>query len=102
MPSMRKARSRVKKREKNATVERSVQISRRKVKINHPIRYRPKEFKKVASLILARPVSMAKPPGVRIMANDNQKPPYDERAVAPNVLPTAISLSTCQMVMDEK
>ncbi len=26
------------------------------------------------------------------MANDSQNPPYDDRAVAPNVLPTAISL----------
>jgi hypothetical protein len=65
----------VKKREQNATVERSVQMSRRKVKMNQPIKYRPKELRKVASLILARPVSMAKPPGVRMMAKDNQKPP---------------------------
>jgi hypothetical protein len=33
---MRKARSRVKKRKKKATVERSVQMSRRKVKMNQP------------------------------------------------------------------
>ena len=35
---------------------------------------------------------MSKPPGVSIMANEIQKPPYDESAVAPKVLPTAISL----------
>jgi hypothetical protein len=37
-PSMRNARSRVKKSRKKATVERSVQISSRKVKMNHAIR----------------------------------------------------------------
>lgn len=37
MPKQRKARSRVKKREKNATVDFKVQSSRRKVKINHPL-----------------------------------------------------------------
>ena len=36
MPSIKKARSRVKKREKKATVERNVQISRRVVKMNQP------------------------------------------------------------------
>ena len=36
IPSIRKARSRVKKRKKKATVERSVQRSRMKVKINQP------------------------------------------------------------------
>jgi hypothetical protein len=37
-PSMRNARSRVKKSRKKATVERRVQISSRKVKMNHAIR----------------------------------------------------------------
>lgn len=36
IPSMRNARSSVKKRKKKATVERSVQMSRMKVKINQP------------------------------------------------------------------
>lgn len=35
---------------------------------------------------------MLNPPGVRMIANEIQNPPYDERAVAPKVLPTAISL----------
>lgn len=35
---------------------------------------------------------MLKPPGVRIMAKEIQKPPYEDRAVAPKVFPTAISL----------
>jgi hypothetical protein len=43
--------------------------------MNQPIRYRPKELRKVASLISARPLSIAKPPGVRMMAKDSQKPP---------------------------
>jgi hypothetical protein len=33
-----------------------------------------------------------KPPGVRMMAVPIQKPPYEARAVAPKVLPSAISL----------
>jgi hypothetical protein len=37
--------------------------------------------------------TMSKPPGVRIMANEIQNPPYEDSAVAPKVLPTAISLS---------
>ena len=36
--------------------------------------------------------AISKPPGVRIIAYEIQNPPYDERVVAPNVLPTAISL----------
>lgn len=34
----------------------------------------------------------AKPPGVRVMANAIQNPPYEDKAVAPKVFPTAISL----------
>jgi len=37
-PSIKKARSRVKKRVKKATVERRVQINSRKVKMNQPMR----------------------------------------------------------------
>lgn len=33
-----------------------------------------------------------KPPGVKMTAKDNQNPPYEDSAVAPNVFPTAISL----------
>ena len=36
---------------------------------------------------------MLNPPGVSVMANEIQNPPYEERAVAPKVLPTAISLT---------
>lgn len=34
-----------------------------------------------------------KPPGVKAIAREIQKPPYDESAVAPKVLPAAISLN---------
>lgn len=37
---------------------------------------------------------MAKPPGVRVMASAIQNPPYEDKAVAPKVFPTAISLET--------
>lgn len=36
--------------------------------------------------------AISKPPGVRMMAVPIQKPPYEDRAVAPKVLPRAISL----------
>ena len=36
--------------------------------------------------------SISKPPGVKIIAKESQKPPYEDKAVAPKVLPTAISL----------
>lgn len=97
MPRSRKAISRVKKSEKNATVERRVHRSKMKVNMNHPIRYKPKELRKVSSLIFARPVSISKPPGVKMMAKDNQNPPYDDSAVAPKVLPTAISLEIVRL-----
>ena len=42
--------------------------------------------------MVARPDSIWNPPGVRMIAKEIQKPPYEDRAVAPNVLPTAISL----------
>ena len=35
---------------------------------------------------------ISNPPGVRMIAYEIQKPPKDESAVAPKVLPTAISL----------
>lgn len=92
IPKSMKAMSRVKKREKNATVDRSVQMSRMKVKMNHPMRKRPNEFKNAASDFATSWVSMLTGAGMRTIAKEIQKPPYDERAVAPNVLPTAISL----------
>lgn len=92
MPSSRKAKSRVKKSKKKATVERSVQMSNRKVKMNHPIRYRPNELRKGAGEFSSSVDAISNPPGVRMMAKEIQKPPYEERAVAPNVFPTAISL----------
>ena len=59
-------------------------------------RYRPKEFKKAASdpSEAVRWLTISNPPGVRIMAKESQKPPYEDNAVAPKVLPTAISLET--------
>ena len=35
---------------------------------------------------------MSNPPGVRVIPTAIQKPPYEDRAVAPKVFPTAISL----------
>jgi hypothetical protein len=67
--------SSVKKRKKKATVERKVQRRRMVVKMNQPIRKRPKELRKLASLVSARAPSMLKPPGVRTMAKEIQKPP---------------------------
>lgn len=55
----------------------------------------PKESWKFSTPPSASSVSTIwNPPGVRMMANESQKPPYEDRAVAPNVLPTAISLRT--------
>lgn len=57
------------------------------------IRKKPNEFAKPRAPSPASiEAMMSKPPGVRIIANESQKPPYDDRAVAPKVLPTAISL----------
>ena len=91
-PRNRKARSRVKKSVKKATVERRVQISSRKVKMNQPMRYSPKESRKGVGDSASSVEAISKPPGVRMMAVPIQKPPYEDRAVAPKVLPRAISL----------
>ena len=92
----RNAMSRVKKSRKKATVERSVQISRMVVKMNQPARKKPKALLKsltptvvVAVDVYAAPMPK---PGVRTQPMAIQKPPYEERAVAPKVFPTAISL----------
>ena len=54
---------------------------------------RPKELSNMAlPPVVSSVSSISKPPGVRTIANEIQKPPYEDRAVAPNVLPTAISL----------
>lgn len=76
------------------SVERSVQNNKMVVKMNQPIKKRPNEFRKSLEVPPPRPVTMLKPPGVRMMAKEIQKPPQDESAVAPNVFPTAISLQT--------
>lgn len=75
MPRSIKAMSRVKKRKKKATVERSVQSSKMKVKINQPMRKRPKELRKAASDLEASCVSMLTGAGIRTMAKEIQKPP---------------------------
>jgi len=91
IPRQRKARSRVKKSEKNATVDLRVHKRSRKVNINQPNKKNPKEFKKTALVPPPSAVTIPKPPGVRVMAKEIQKPPYEESAVAPKVFPTAIS-----------
>jgi len=91
-PSIKNAMSSVKKSVKKATVERRVQINRRKVKMNQPMRYSPKESRKGTGDSASSVDAIWKPPGVKMMAVPIQKPPYDARAVAPKVLPRAISL----------
>jgi len=89
--SMRKARSSVKKSMKNMTVDRSVHSNRMKVKTNQPVRKKPSaEFNESPELSNAAATPKL---GVRMRAYEIQKPPYEDRAVAPKVLPTAISLS---------
>jgi hypothetical protein len=92
IPRRRKAMSRVKKRKKKATVERRVQMTRMVVKMNQPMRKNPKALVKSFLPPEAYAASMSKPPGVRMIAKESQKPPYEESAVAPKVFPTAISL----------
>jgi hypothetical protein len=74
----------------------SVQMSRMVVKMNQPARKKPKALLKsltptvvVAVDVYAAPMPK---PGVRTQPMAIQKPPYEERAVAPKVFPTAISL----------
>ena len=95
--------SKKKNNKKKATVERSVQSSSTNVKMNQPSRKNPKAFAKsltpapvgfpVVLSVVAYAATISKPPGVRTIAKESQKPPYEDRAVAPKVLPTAISLS---------
>lgn len=78
MPRSRKARSSVKKSKKKATVDRRVQRSSRVVKIHQPMRYSPKELRKTATFLPPEPsseVTISKPPGVRMIAKESQKPP---------------------------
>jgi hypothetical protein len=97
IPKRRKARSKKKKSRKKATVDRSVQINRIVVKMNHPIRKKPKALLKslTPAPVASYDDTISNPPGVRTTANESQKPPYDDRAVAPKVFPTAISLGSC-------
>lgn len=88
--------SRVKNKKKKATVDLTVQISNRKVKMNQPcsplakhdlldsrhsrdvtIRKRPNESRNADSspLAVVRSATMSKPPGVRMMATAIQNPP---------------------------
>ena len=86
-----------KKSRKKATLERRVQRSNKVVKINHPARKKPKAMSSVVPP-LAVYASMIPKPGVKMIAYEIQKPPYDDRAVAPKVLPTAISLDVVTFV----
>jgi hypothetical protein len=56
------------------------------------MRYSPKESRKGVGDSASSVEAISKPPGVRMMAVPIQKPPYEDRAVAPKVLPRAISL----------
>jgi len=75
MLSIRKERSSVKNKRKKANDDHSVQTSNTEVKVNHPIRYRPKESRKAALLTATRFYSIPEPTGARVMANDSRKPP---------------------------
>jgi hypothetical protein len=90
IPRRRNAMSRKKNSRKKATVDLKVHIKSKVVKIHHPIRNTPKALTNLLPLYAS---TISNPPGVSTMANDNQNPPYDDKAVAPNVFPTAISLS---------
>jgi len=91
MPSSKNAISSQKNSRKNMTVERSVQSNNIVVKMNQPIKNNPNESRNVDDVPPPRAVTISKPPGVRMIANEIQKPPYEDKAVAPKVLPTAIS-----------
>lgn len=67
--------SRVKNRKKNATVDLSVRRTKIVVKMNHPNKYRLKEFKNGAGESASRVEMISNPPGVRTMAVPIQKPP---------------------------
>ena len=56
------------------------------------MRYKPNESANTFALLASRADWISKPPGVKMMAKEIQKPPKEESAVAPNVFPTAISL----------
>jgi hypothetical protein len=97
MVRRRKARSRKKKSRKKAKVERRVQLRSIVVKMNHPARKNPTAEGKLSSADPLYASPMPKP-GVTTIAYEIQKPPYDDRAVAPKVLPTAISLPNCYYI----
>ena len=54
----------------------------------------PKESANAVADSSESELAISKPPGVRMIAVPIQKPPYEERAVAPKVFPVAISLWT--------
>lgn len=75
IPRQRNARSRVKKREKKATVDLTVQMSNKKVKMNQPNIKNPKESRNRGLVGPPRDETILKPPGVRTIAKEIQKPP---------------------------
>ena len=89
MASRRNAMSRVKKRMKKARVERRVHSTKIVVKMNQPARKKPKALVKSAGEVYDAAIARL---GVLTKAKAIQKPPYEDRAVAPKVFPTAISL----------
>lgn len=94
MARNKKHRSRVKKRRKKATVDRRVQRRMMVVKMNQPVKKKPSTL---ATLPAYGPSGAVMPhSGVKRMPYESQKPPYELRAVAPKVLPAAISLETYQ------
>lgn len=76
MAKSKKARSRKKKSRKKATVERSVQMTRMVVKMNQPDRKYPNALLKsfVPDVEVAYAAGISKPPGVKTMAKEIQKP----------------------------
>lgn len=91
-PNSKNVMSSIKNNRKNPTVDFSVQSRSRNVNINHPIRNSPiLLFKPAPPSDSFSDASIPNPPGVSRIANEIQKPPYDDNAVAPNVLPMPIS-----------
>jgi len=64
-----------KKSKKNMTVERRVQKRRIVVNIHQPMRKNPMLSRNIPLVPPPRAETMLKPPGVRIMAKEIQKPP---------------------------
>lgn len=84
MASIKKARSRKKKSRKKATVDRNVHISSMVVKMNQPMRKKPKALLKSLgplpvgapeASVVAYSATISNPPGVSTIAREIQKPP---------------------------